>query len=254
MAIEYFSPILMDYKSWAVATIILNVIFVILLLLIYKKTSKDYHSFSKGKTIATVICYILVLVSQISQLFLIDFNRINFGSDLLFGIMFIFAFILGLVVSFFMIYLFISSIVLIFRTIKKKLYKKNKKEFVVSWLVLIFGNSYSTAIIFLIIFAIISSVLHPMTYEPCGLLIEQVSEDSPAADIGINTGEIIIKVNNQDMLVSEDLVNIISDKSPGDNLLIKTDKSEYNLIIGSNPNDESIIYLGINVFQKYCDK
>lgn len=248
------STLFIDYKIWTISTLILNLFAIFFLKLVYKKTSDDFHKFRMGKTIATIVIYLFALFSQVYQFSKIGLDKLDLGSNIVFYSLLFIVLIVNWIVGFFLVYIFISSVVTIFTTIKNKTYKKNKKEFAISWIFFIFGNGYSVAIISGILLIITQSFLHPYLYEPCGIEILNLTTPSSAADAGISINEVIIKIDDQSILTTDDLGKILSLKKPNDVASVTTDKSTYSVTLGSNPQNNSKSFLGANLITKFCDK
>jgi membrane-associated protease RseP (regulator of RpoE activity) len=56
---------------------------------------------------------------------------------------------------------------------------------------------------------------------------------------------IITSINGQNVKDSEKYLNVISDLKPNQNVIVSTNKGEYQLTTSQNPNNESRGYLGI---------
>jgi S1-C subfamily serine protease len=57
-----------------------------------------------------------------------------------------------------------------------------------------------------------------------GILVAQVSVGGPAANAGIQQGDIIIELNGEEMVESADLLVAIRDKKPGDKVEVVIDR------------------------------
>jgi S1-C subfamily serine protease len=90
-------------------------------------------------------------------------------------------------------------------------------------------------------------------FPPRGALINQVEQDSPATEAGLQEGDIITVVDGEAVESAEDLVNVIADHKPGDTLTltlhrINEDKPmEVEVTLGQHPDDEDKAYLGVQL-------
>jgi len=87
---------------------------------------------------------------------------------------------------------------------------------------------------------------------PCGVLIAGVFKDSPAERAGLQESEIILVFDNDNTRDFSRLVKILSGHKPGDVVKVMTDKGEYELELGLNP-DTGGPYIGANFTNNYCD-
>lgn len=77
-----------------------------------------------------------------------------------------------------------------------------------------------------------------------------IKGDYPAEKAGIAEGEIVKEIDGAEVGTLDDFSEILAGKNPGTNINLKTDKSQYNLILASNPEDELKSYLGVYVQQE----
>ena len=101
--------------------------------------------------------------------------------------------------------------------------------------------------------AIASFVIAPLVnaiIEPNGVKVTdyvkgaESNEKFPAETAGIQIGEIIQKVNDMPTLYVNNLSSALRSKKPDDIVLIKTDKSTYEIKLAKNPENESLAYVG----------
>jgi S1-C subfamily serine protease len=64
-----------------------------------------------------------------------------------------------------------------------------------------------------------------------GILVAQVTEGAPAAEAGIQQGDIIVKVGDRQMVESPDLLVAIRDRKPGDRVDVTIDRDGATLVI-----------------------
>ena len=50
---------------------------------------------------------------------------------------------------------------------------------------------------------------------------------------------------------SNEYVNVVSSFKPGDNVSVKTDQGTYNVVLGKNPNNESVGFFGIQASKHF---
>ncbi|MFH1833502.1 MAG: trypsin-like peptidase domain-containing protein [bacterium] len=66
-----------------------------------------------------------------------------------------------------------------------------------------------------------------------GVLVAEVTSGGPADEAGIQHGDIIIKIDEKDMVVSSDLLVAIRDKKPGDRVQVTVDRNGTTLVISA---------------------
>jgi len=98
--------------------------------------------------------------------------------------------------------------------------------------------------------ALIITPLSTTLIEPDGVLITGLMEDFPAQQTGITENEIIKSIDNIETPYLTNFSEILSNKQPGDTIILETNKSTYNVILAQNPEDKDKSYLGIYVQQK----
>jgi len=64
-----------------------------------------------------------------------------------------------------------------------------------------------------------------------GILVAQVTPGAPAAKAGIQQGDIIVKVDDEEMVESPDLLVAIRDKRPGDKVEVTIDRNGTTLVV-----------------------
>lgn len=58
-------------------------------------------------------------------------------------------------------------------------------------------------------------------------------------------------IDNKTISNSEDYVGVVSSFAPGDNVTIQTDQGNYQVTLGTNPNNESLGYFGIQAVKHF---
>ncbi len=102
----------------------------------------------------------------------------------------------------------------------------------------------SWRIIILIIFVIMAIVAINPKLDTSGALIKTIDKNSSAEANGLTTGEIILEINNEKVLSTQDYSSKISSLAPNEITKIKTNKAEYSILIEDY---NGTIYTGIQV-------
>jgi len=79
-----------------------------------------------------------------------------------------------------------------------------------------------------------------------GIRVVKLEENYPAQQAGIELDEIIHEI---DGLLLTDLSNFSStlkQYSPGDEITVKTDKQDYQIVLAKNPSNESLAFIGLS--------
>ena len=98
--------------------------------------------------------------------------------------------------------------------------------------------------------AILSFIMAPLVdgfIEPNGVKVAEFVKENmtyPAENSGMKIGEIIQNIDNIPTPYSDNLSQILHSKKPGDIVMLKTDKSSYQIKLGKNPANESSAYIG----------
>ena len=86
-----------------------------------------------------------------------------------------------------------------------------------------------------------------------GVIITNLAKSNitkyPAERVGIKNGEIIKEIDAKSVTTVSNFTEILSNKKPGDSILIKTTNSNYNLLLAENPDEKGKAYLGVYVTQ-----
>ena len=82
-------------------------------------------------------------------------------------------------------------------------------------------------------------------------MIGRVQEDSPAADAGMEKGDVITAVDEMDVAGYEDLVAALAEYSPGDEVQVTVDRDGEEVTVpvtlAAHPKDEEKAYLGVSI-------
>lgn len=112
------------------------------------------------------------------------------------------------------------------------------------------AGPFSNILLGIIIFLIYSLLLIPFASsinESIGVEIVSLQDGFPAQESGLQVGEKIIAINGKEVSNIRNFTSNLRDVKPGDNLVLETDKNNYDIRAAANPNNESVGYLGISV-------
>lgn len=84
-----------------------------------------------------------------------------------------------------------------------------------------------------------------MVYDSNGILVNGVLEGYPVNQSGLEAPFIIESIDETQINGFEDFVNITSTLSVGDDIILGTDKGNYDIVLVSNPDNESVPFFGI---------
>ena len=101
----------------------------------------------------------------------------------------------------------------------------------------------SLAIIAILLVSLISMGI-PHYFAEDGIAIDRVVSDSPSDGI-LKGGMVLEAIDNHKITDAESYSNIVSSFKPGDNITVQTDQGSYSIILGKNPNNESVGFFGI---------
>lgn len=105
------------------------------------------------------------------------------------------------------------------------------------------------AIVALILLSL-ASVGIPHYFDEDGIAVDRVVSDSPCEGI-LKEGMVLQAIDNKTISNSEDYVGVVSSFAPGDNVTIQTDQGNYQVTLGTNPNNESLGYFGIQAVKHF---
>ena len=101
----------------------------------------------------------------------------------------------------------------------------------------------SLAIIAILLVSLISMGI-PHYFAEDGIAIDRVVSDSPSDGI-LKGGMVLEAIDNHKITDAESYSNIVSSFNPGDNITVQTDQGSYSIILGKNPNNDSVGFFGI---------
>jgi len=131
---------------------------------------------------------------------------------------------------------------------EKKLRKKKAREQLSVFAAGPFAN-IAFAFFVLLIFGLFVPPVLSSIVELNGIEVVEILDNFPAQKAGITKGEIIKEIDNVEVKGLANFTSFLSSKRPGDSVLLKTDKNEYNIVLGENPQNKSKSYLGVSVSQ-----
>src|SRR3989344_6416465 len=109
-----------------------------------------------------------------------------------------------------------------------------------------FSNLLTAGIFFLIFLFVMSPIVSSITVNK-GVIVREIVEDYPIELSGININDKIIEIKGNQVDAVQDFVDNLKDLKHGDKVSVTTNKTIYNLIAVSNPDDFSKGYIGLSV-------
>lgn len=131
---------------------------------------------------------------------------------------------------------------------EKDLKKKKAKEQLSIFAAGPFANIVF-ALFVLLMFVLFVPLVISSVVEFNGVEILETIDGFPAQKAGISEGEIIKGIDDVEVKSVVNFTNLLSSKNPGDSILLKTDKDEYDVVLGENPEFKERGYLGVSVSQ-----
>jgi len=87
-------------------------------------------------------------------------------------------------------------------------------------------------------------------FEVTGIELVSVSDDGAAYAAGLRDNMIITEVNGVKINSAGNFTTLLASSSPGDELLVNTETDSYRVLLGTNPEDDSKGFLGVNAKPK----
>ena len=112
-----------------------------------------------------------------------------------------------------------------------------------------FSNFIFAGIFFLVLSLIMAPLTAPLTVQE-GVMIINTTEGGAAFTAGVQSGEIITRINNVEINTIEDLTATLDKTIPYEKLTLETKNNTYQLVLGENPNDKESGYMGVNLGTK----
>lgn len=101
----------------------------------------------------------------------------------------------------------------------------------------------SLAIIALLLFSLISAGI-PNYFAEDGIEIDRIVSDSPSDGI-LKEGMVLQAIDGVKINDSQSYVDTVGSFKPGDNISVQTNQGTYSVVLGKNPNNESVGFFGI---------
>jgi membrane-associated protease RseP (regulator of RpoE activity) len=124
---------------------------------------------------------------------------------------------------------------------------QKRRDMIIAVLLIIVFNPLT----FSLVAAVSAYVNNNVINHPCGVMILGFSDNSSAEMAGMQTGEVIIQVDNQAIDTTDSLAHVLAGKSPANIVAVTTDISKYDIRLGENPDTHRAV-LGIITQNAYC--
>jgi membrane-associated protease RseP (regulator of RpoE activity) len=114
------------------------------------------------------------------------------------------------------------------------------------------AGPFSNIILGILSLILIMTVINPISanaIDNTGVLIQTITNESPAYDADIQMDDLIIGVDDTEISTIPEFTNYISEKSPGETITIKTNRTDATLTLGENPTNTNKGYIGITFIQ-----
>jgi membrane-associated protease RseP (regulator of RpoE activity) len=113
------------------------------------------------------------------------------------------------------------------------------------------AGSFANFIIYILVFVLVSNVLwNHFVLGP--IILTDVNSTGPAANAGLKAGMIITEINGtkvkatySEYLIGSYLFNETYDLKPGDKIVVTANNTNFTLVVGHNPKNETLPYFGI---------
>ena len=80
-----------------------------------------------------------------------------------------------------------------------------------------------------------------------GVRIVEAIEGYPSFESGLKAGDVVTEINGAEVTTTDSFVDVLKEVKPGDEINIKTEAEEFNLVADENPNDVEKGYIGVSV-------
>ena len=107
----------------------------------------------------------------------------------------------------------------------------------------------SLALIAIILMSLFSAAI-PSYFAEDGIAIDRVVSDSPSQGI-LKEGMVLKAIDNHEINNASDYAAAVTSYSPGDNVTVKTDQGTYHVVLGKNPNNESLGFFGLQAVKHF---
>lgn len=106
------------------------------------------------------------------------------------------------------------------------------------------------AVIALLIVSMCSAGI-PHYFAEDGIAISRIVPDSPSDGI-LKEGMVLQAIDNHKIANSTDYIDVVGTYKPGENITVQTDRGDYSVILGKNPNNESVGFFGIQAQKHFA--
>ena len=106
-------------------------------------------------------------------------------------------------------------------------------------------------VVIVLILAVMLAPVLDRVVDPAGMGVFSVVNDSPSSAVGIEKGDVFLEIDGRLVLDSDDFNNVTSSLIPGQNILVKTNRTSHSLFLG---NHSGKAYFGVSLMQQYNSK
>ncbi|WP_407374365.1 site-2 protease family protein [Methanobrevibacter sp.] len=99
------------------------------------------------------------------------------------------------------------------------------------------------AVIALLLVSLCSAGI-PHYFAEDGIAIDRIVPDSPSEGI-LKEGMVLQAIDNHKITNTTDYLDVVGTYKPGENISVQTDQGQYSVVLGKNPNNESVGFFGI---------
>lgn len=105
------------------------------------------------------------------------------------------------------------------------------------------------AIIAILLVSLISAGI-PNYFAEDGIAIDRIVSDSPSEGI-LKDGMVLQAIDDHKINDSKSYSSVVSSFKPGDNVTVHTDQGDYSVVLGKNPNNDSVGFFGIQAVKHF---
>ena len=105
------------------------------------------------------------------------------------------------------------------------------------------------AVIAIVLVSLLSAGI-PHYFAEDGIAIDRVVSDSPSEGI-LKGGMVLEAIDGHKINDSKSYTDVVGSFKPGDNITVKTDQGSYSVVLGKNPNNESVGFFGIQAVKHF---
>lgn len=105
------------------------------------------------------------------------------------------------------------------------------------------------AVIAILLVSLISVGI-PHYFAEDGIAIDRIVSDSPSEGI-LKGGMVLQAIDNHKINDSKSYTDVVGSFKPGDNITVQTDQGSYSVVLGKNPNNESVGFFGIQAVKHF---